>query len=285
MARALRVHAPGVAVHVMSRGNNKQAIFLDAADYAKYLELLALLLGRFKIRCHAFCLLFNHLHLIITPGPMPISRMMQQLNSKYCAWFNEKHGRVGHLLQDRYKAKLIDDGSYFLNVVRYVALNPVVAAQVDRPEDWPWSSYRAAIGLEAPIPFVDDFELARALDAIDDAERHARLKTFVEAGQTAEDGWRELMSGSDDLGRRVEPLIADSRADIDFSYAHRYATRPALESLLKGQEGEALRSAVHDAFVVHAYTLREIAAQVDKHPGTVWTWVQSVARQRLTDTA
>jgi REP-associated tyrosine transposase len=267
----------------MSRGNNKHAIFLDAEDYAKYLELLAFVLARFKIRCHAFCLLFNHIHLIITPGPMPISRMMQQLNSKYCAWFNAKHGRVGHLLQDRYKAKLIDDGSYFLNAVRYVALNPVVASQVDRAEDWPWSSYRAAIGLAPHIPFVDDFQLARALDAIDDAERHERLKTFVEAGEAAEDGWRELMSGSDDLGRRVEPMIVASRAEIDFSYAHRYSTRPPLESLLKGLEGDALHAAVHDAFIVHAYTLREIAALVDKHPGTVWTWVQSVARQRLTE--
>lgn len=281
MARALRVHAPGVAVHVMSRGNNKQPIFLDDEDYSKFLQLLASVLARFKIRCHAFCLLFNHLHLIVTPRQLPVSRMMHQLNSKYCAWFNEKHGRVGHVLQDRYKAKLIDDASYFLNAIRYVALNPVVAGQVERAEDWPWSSYRAAIGLVPPVPFIDDFELARALDAIDDAERHERLKRFVNAGTSPEDGWRELMSGSDDLAGRVEPLIAGSRSDTEFSYAHRYATRPPLESLLQGRHDEALRVAVHDAFSVHGYTLREIAERVERHPGTVWTWVQRVARQTV----
>ena len=94
----------------------------------------------------AFCLLVNHLHLLVTPREQPLWRMMQQLNSTYCSWFNQRHERVGHVLQGRYKSKLIDDCAYFLNATRYLALNPVVAQQVEHPEDW-WSSYRAAIGL------------------------------------------------------------------------------------------------------------------------------------------
>jgi REP-associated tyrosine transposase len=261
----------------MSRGNNKQPIFLDSTDYARYLELLAIVLARFRICCHAFCLLVNHLHLLVTPRDRPIWRMMQQLNSTYCAWFNERHGRVGHVLQGRYKARLVDDASYFLNALRYIALNPVVAQQVDRPEDWPWSSYRAAIGKAEPIPFVDEFELARALDAITDDERHERLRLFVNAGATAGDAWRELISGSDDLGRRVEPLIVPHRAEVDFPYAHRYATRPPLKAIMKGRLGGAVHVAAHEAFAVHGYTLQEIANVVHKHPGTIWTWVRRIA--------
>lgn len=280
MARALRVHAPGVAVHVMSRGNNKQPIFLDSVDYGHYLALLAVMVRRFKICCHAFCLLFNHLHLLVTPRELPLSRMMQQLNSKYCSWFNERHGRVGHVLQDRYKGQLIDESSYFLNAIRYIALNPVVARRVERPEEWPWSSYRAGIGLAPPIPFIDDFALARALDAIDDLERHERLKLFVEAGDAAHDGWRALLSGSTDLRGRVDPLIAPSRDEPEFSYAHRYATRPPLRAILAAAGADGVHEAAHQAFALHGYTLREIAALVGKHPGTVWTWVQRIARAR-----
>jgi REP-associated tyrosine transposase len=283
MARALRVHAPGVAVHVMSRGNNKQPIFLNSTDYYKFLELLMAALGRFKIRCHAFCLMVNHVHLLVTPRELPLWRMMQQLNSTYCSWFNERHDRVGHVLQGRYRAKLIDESSYFLNAIRYIALNPVVAGQVEHPEDWPWSSYRAAIGLAAPRPFIDDSELARALDAWDDRERHERLQVFVNAGATSEDGWRALMSGSDDLGRRVDPLVTPHRDNAEFSYAHKYATRPSLTAILGGRSDEAdasLHRAVHEAFCVHGYSLREIAERVEKHPGTVWTWVRRVNRER-----
>jgi REP element-mobilizing transposase RayT len=262
----------------MSRGNNKQPIFRDSLDYGKYLELLPIMLRRFKVCCHAFCLLYNHLHLLVTPRELPVSRMMQQLNSKYCAWFNERHGRVGHVLQDRYKAKLVDEAGYFLNAVRYIALNPPVAKQVERPEEWPWSSYRAAIGLAPPIPFIDDFPLAVALDAIDDTERHEKLRLFVEAGASAEDGWRELLSGSSDLGRRVEGLIVPYRDEPEFTYAHRFATRPPLRTVLASVGPAEIHRAVHEAFAVHGYTLREIAALVDKHPGTVWTWVQRVAR-------
>jgi REP element-mobilizing transposase RayT len=267
----------------MSRGNNKQPIFLDSTDYHQFLALLASALARFKITCHAFCLLVNHVHLLVTPWEQPLWRMMQQLNSTYCSWFNQRHERVGHVLQGRYKSKLIDDCSYFLNATRYLALNPVVAKQVEHPEDWPWSSYRAAIGLAPSPPFIDAGELARALDAVDDPERHERLRVFVNAGACSEDGWRALMSGSDDLGRRVDPLVTPHRDNPEFSYAHKFATRPPLVRILGGRRDEAdavLHESVHEAFCVHGYTLREIADLVGKHPGTIWTWVRRVNQRR-----
>ena len=281
MSRSLRVHAPGVAVHVMSRGNNKAPIFLDATDYNKYLALLALALERFGVTCHAFCLLWNHLHLLVTPFETPLWRLMQQVNSTYCEWFNLRYRRVGHVLQGRYKAKLVDEASYFLDAVRYLALNPVVARRVERPEDWPWSSYRAAIGLCDPEPFIDDRELSRVLDADSTLDRRERLVTFVTAGASAGDGWRDLIAGSAQLKHRIDPLLMAHKQECDFSYAHRYATRPPLPTLFAGRDGEeALHEAAYEAFCRHAYTLREIADLVDRHPGTIWIWVRRVAAAR-----
>ena len=167
MARPLRLHIPGVAGHVMSRGNNKQCMFLEDRDYEMYLELLDYTLTRFAVRCHAFCLMWNRIHLLLTPTTFPLSRMMQQLNSRYCRWFNKRHRRVGHMLQGRYAGLLIDGPVYFLNALRYLALNPVVGGKVVHPADWPWSSYRATMGL-VPLPsFLDLREVCAVVDATD----------------------------------------------------------------------------------------------------------------------
>jgi len=141
MTRPLRVHVPGVACHVMSRGNNKDCIFTDDRDHEHFLELLEDALARFSVHCHVFCLLWNHYHLLVTPDEIPLWRMMQQLNSGYCQWFDRRHDRVGHVLQGRYKGPLVDNAGYFLNAARYIVLNPVEAKLVEHPIDWNWSSY------------------------------------------------------------------------------------------------------------------------------------------------
>jgi putative transposase len=109
----------------MSRGNAKQPIFVETEDYEQFLDLLSAALLRFHVLCRAYCLLPNHFHLLVEPAASPLSRMMQQLNSTYSQWFNRRHNRVGHLLQGRFKALLVDRNEYFLRVVRYIVLNPV----------------------------------------------------------------------------------------------------------------------------------------------------------------
>ncbi len=149
MARPLRIHVPGVACHVMSRGNNKQEIFSQDADYTRFLELLPRLCDRFRITCLAYCLMWNHTHLLLRPLDKPISSLMQQLNSTYCQWFNRRHERVGHVLQGRFKGRLVEDDASLVRVLRYILRNPVAARYVDDPAAWRWSSYRAIAGLEA----------------------------------------------------------------------------------------------------------------------------------------
>jgi putative transposase len=281
MTRGLRLHAPGVPAHVLSRGNNKQCIFSDAIDYDKYLELLSGALQRFALECHGFCLLWNHLHLLLTPGEFPIASAMQQLNSHYCQWFNHRHSRVGHVLQGRYRCKLIEEGSHFLNAMRYVALNPVAAQKVATPADWPWSSYRAAVALEPGVVPLTLHRIWKALDAEDESDGRERLKLFVESGGHPDELWGPLIKGSPAFLRTFDPLLAPHRGTCDFTYADRFASRPPLAAILSGDGGrEAHEDRVRLAFLRHAYTLREIGDHFQRHPTTVWRWVQRAQGRR-----
>jgi len=102
MARPLRIHAPGMLHHVMSRGNDKREMFVDDVDYARYLHLLERSARRFSVIVNGYCLMPNHVHLLMRPTVHPLARLMQHVNSAYCGWFNRRHGRVGHVLQGRY---------------------------------------------------------------------------------------------------------------------------------------------------------------------------------------
>lgn len=282
MARPLRLHVPGIAAHVLSRGNDKECIFTDSVDYSKYEELLEHALQRFAVTCHGWCLLWNHLHLIVRPSTFPLCGMMQQLNSNYCQWFNKRHGRVGHRLQGRYKALLIEDGSYFLNAIRYVALNPVVAQKVPDPTDWPWSSYRASIGRETAPAFLDLEPVWAVLDAATPQEGRERLQMLVTAGGRPEELWGPLIRGSAAFAKRIDPLLEPHRENDDFLYAERFATRPSLRELFAGVAGgPPLEDAVQTAFCRHVYTLKAIANELKVHPSTVWVWVRrSESRRR-----
>jgi REP element-mobilizing transposase RayT len=260
---------------VLSRGNNKQCIFTDSVDYEKYLELLSGALQRFGVECHGFCVLWNHVHLLVTAREFPLSGAMQQVNSHYCQWFNQRHARVGHVLQGRYRCKLIEEGSHFLNAVRYVALNPVVAQKVATPADWPWSSYRAAVGLEPATVPLSLCRIWKDLDAENESDGRERLKLLVESGGHPDELWGPLIKGSAAFLRTLDPLLERHRGTHDFTYADRFATRPPLAVVLRGDDGrEAKEDRVRVAFLRHAYTLREIGAHLQLHPTTVWRWVQ-----------
>ena len=139
----------------MSRGNNKQPIFIDDEDYAAYLTRLESATARFGVTCLAFCLLPNHVHLLLRPAQLTISRMMHHLNSGYCQAFNKRHERIGHVLQGRFLARLVDNELYRWRVVRYIVRNPVAAGLTETAEAWRWSSFGATAGL-TPVPrFLD----------------------------------------------------------------------------------------------------------------------------------
>ena len=147
MARQPRFDLPGIPQHVVQRGNNRLPCFLDDLDRQRYLQCLRQALGRFGCRLHAYVLMSNHVHLLLTPGEEgALSRLMHTFSRNYAALFNGRHGRTGTLWEGRYKACLVDSGSYFLACSRYIELNPVRAWMVAGPGDYPWSSHRAHAG-------------------------------------------------------------------------------------------------------------------------------------------
>jgi len=144
--RPLRLQLAGGLYHIGARGNRRQQIFSDETDYRRFLEILAAVIERFQWRCHAYCLMTNHFHLVIeTPEPN-ISEGMQLLNGTYAQWFNLRYGYQGHLFQGRFFSELIESAYHLLELSRYVVLNPVRAGLCSDPGGWPWSSYRAFVG-------------------------------------------------------------------------------------------------------------------------------------------
>lgn len=145
MARPLRIAYEGAFYHVTARGNDRKKVFLSQSDYDRFLTTLKDSLHKYEVILHAYVLMGNHYHLLIETPRGNISAFMQSLNTAYTTYFNRKRRRIGHLFQGRYKALLIEADSYLLQLSRYIHLNPVTAKIVERPEDYPYSSYRAFI--------------------------------------------------------------------------------------------------------------------------------------------
>ena len=146
MARKPRIHVPGGVYHVILRGNSRQDIFFTDPDRDYFYHLLEEGTDRFGYRIHAFCLMTNHVHLLIQVGETPLSKIVHNLTSRYSRLFNKLRGRSGHLFQQRYKAVLVDTDAYLLELARYIHLNPIRSKLVSDPCRYRWSSYPAYMG-------------------------------------------------------------------------------------------------------------------------------------------
>jgi len=153
LARLPRYAAPGMAQHVIQRGNNRSALFVDDVDYRFLHQCLRAACDRHGCRVHAYVFMTNHVHLLVTPAtPTGISRMMQSVGRRYVRRFNDTYGRTGTLWEGRHKATLVNSDQYLFACYRYIELNPVRAGLVVDPIDYCWSSHRAnALGAWDPI--------------------------------------------------------------------------------------------------------------------------------------
>lgn len=146
MARKIRLHYPGACYHVILRGNAGQDIFFDEGDRSRFFFLLQEGIERFRHRIHAYCLMTNHVHLVVQVGEVPLSRILQNVSFRYTRFINQRKIQTGHLFQGRYKALLLDADTYLLELVRYIHNNPVRAGMAKTPEEYPWSSHSAYLG-------------------------------------------------------------------------------------------------------------------------------------------
>ena len=145
--RKQREWYPGAIYHLMERGIRRMEIFQDDLDYETFLVILKRLAEKHAITVHAYCLMTNHVHLLLETSDQEIGGFMQRLAGDYARTYNRRYGYRGHLFENRYKGCLVRDDSYFLQTSRYIHLNPVKAGMVQNAEDYPWSSYRCILGL------------------------------------------------------------------------------------------------------------------------------------------
>lgn len=190
MPRQPRFWCPGAVLHVVQRGNNRAAVFVTDDDRADYLAFLGGAAKAHGVSIHAYVLMPNHVHLLVSPrGPESLARTMQTLGRNYVGRFNHVHRRSGTLWEGRYKSTLVDTDAYLLACMRYIELNPVRARMVAAPADWPWSSHRSNAS-DAVDPLVGRHPCWLALGSTD-AERRSRYRDFVAQG-VAEDELRAI---------------------------------------------------------------------------------------------
>lgn len=160
MARKPRIHYPSAVYHVILRGNAGATIFFSDQDRYRLYLIFQYAVEKFGCRIHAFCLMRNHIHLVVQTGDIPLSRIMQNISLRFTKWINYTQARTGHLFQGRYKALLIDADAYLLELVRYIHLNPVRVGIVAAANEYPWSGHGAYLGKELLPWFTTDYVLS-----------------------------------------------------------------------------------------------------------------------------
>ena len=180
MARPYRLQGEGLLYHITSRGDDRKKIFINEADYQKFLTYLRSAKEKFRFYLYAYCLMGNHYHLLLETTQPNLSQVMQNLNSAYTIYYNIKRKRCGHLFQGRYKSILVDKDEYLLELIRYIHLNPVRAKIVDEPQKYRWSGHMEYIK-DVKDGLIDKAEAQRYFKM--NAQRY---EEFVRGGMVGE---------------------------------------------------------------------------------------------------
>jgi len=213
MARLPRFVIPGQPQHIILRGNNRSEIFCADADYRFYLEKLQLACDKHSCDIHAYVLMTNHVHLLITPhAEQSLPKAMQMLGRYYVQYYNTCYQRTGTLWEGRYKATLIDTETYLLTCMRYIELNPVRAGMVSHPSAYPWSSYHHN-ALGQPNGLVTPYLEYRRLGKTDQERQvayrqlfkhHIPEKSLTEIREATNKAW---VLGNDRFKQRIQKKL------------------------------------------------------------------------------
>jgi len=270
MSRPLRIEFHGAIYHVTSRGDRREPIFDNDVDRQAFLEITGTAFDRFDACALAYCLMDNHYHLVLHTRRANLSMLMRHINGVYTQAYNRRHRKVGHLFQGRFKAILVDQDAYLLEVCRYVDLNPVRANMVVHPADWRWSSYRTHVGIESALPWLDTpavhgYLLGRDVASGRDAKRAAvRYEKLVEQGKDVrlwEDALRQqIYLGDDSFIQRMQALLEPERIRAAEVPRPQRRTRPdSIQAYMKAYErNEAMVRACREG----GHTLSAIAREV-----------------------
>lgn len=177
MARKPRVWFPGAIYHITARGNRRDSIFHDSQDYQYYMGLIESCRKDFPFNLHAYCLMPNHIHLLLETKDEPPGSIIKFIHTRYALHFNKRYELTGHVFQGRYHSQVIDSENYFLKASSYIHLNPVEAKIVRRPEHYFWSSYASYVDKNQYNPIV---ETKKLLSSFQEPRRQAYC-TYVKA--------------------------------------------------------------------------------------------------------
>lgn len=186
MPRMARIVLPNYPHHIVQRGHNKQVVFAAPEDFQRYVSDLKELKHVFGVKVYAFCLMTNHVHLLLAPGEdtSGLGKLMKGLAGRMTRYRNKLEGRSGTLWESRYKSSVVETDTYLLACSRYIELNPVRAQMVDRAQDYPWSSYSLRQNENAEHVWIDKSPGFEAL-GLTHSDRLARYSEFMEQATPA----------------------------------------------------------------------------------------------------
>jgi REP element-mobilizing transposase RayT len=283
MTRPLRIEYPGALYHVMSRGDNKQGIFLNDHDRERFFDIYSDIVDRLGWATFAWCLMGNHFHLVVeTPDPN-LSEGMRLLNGIYTQYFNKNHGRVGHLFQGRFRSIVVEKNRYLLELIRYVVLNPVRSGRIDAPGDWRWSSYRATAGLEeCPDWFDPGWILELVSEGVGGREsRRRQYIEFIAQGMLKEEDImdkvrQQIYLGDESFIESVQFKCPPDGSDPDIVNEQRRKPMSFLQEYLRGYRDR--REAMARAYLEGGFSQAEISKHFGVHYSTISKAVRDYKR-------
>lgn len=227
MPRHPRILSSTGIYHVMMRGINKEDLFIDDKDRERFLEIIQIAGSFGEYDIYAYCLMSNHVHLLLKETGDPIDRIMKRIGISYSQYFNNRYERIGHVFQDRYRSETVENERYLLGCIRYIHNNPVKAGMVRKPEHYAWSSYH---------DYVEGGKYARGI-----ANTRFVLTIFSDDLKLAVQAFREFSEQED-----------EKHEFMDYDYAD------------KNAEQEALYSRINSIIIKHGLSIEELAECKDR---------------------
>jgi putative transposase len=268
MTRPLRIELAGGIYHVTSRGDQRDAIYLSDRDRLAWLAVFAQACERFHWRCHVWCQMTNHYHIVIETIEPTLAAGMRHLNGVFTQYINRTHQRVGHVFQGRYHAILVERDSHLLELARYVVLNPVRAGMTPTAADWPWSSYHAMLQPELAPPWMSTSWLLSQLAA---GRMSAGYGDYVGSATHAAAPWKQVKGqiflGSEEFMTQMQGVLARQDRVSEVPLPQQLSPAKPLSFYLDNfRERDCAMAA---AFASGHYTQRALARAFGVHYSTV----------------
>jgi putative transposase len=221
MSRHERMKSASGYYHIMLRGNERKGIFIEEEDKRRFIETLYERRANGRFHLHAFCLMDNHVHLMLSEGMEEIAKVMKRITVSYVSYFNKKYNRVGHLFQDRFKSEVVEDDAYVLALLRYIHRNPVKAGLTKTAGEYKWSSYMCYLEEEQPFNKVLDKEVI--IEMFSEDKEKAKTLYIKFTNQESSDEFIDLME--------AQPLLADE--DAKQLYEQMFINQDDIEQVIK----------------------------------------------------